>query len=117
MNAIETAGVTADGQTVVSGRILFTLKDTHGFPLSASFEECARRGYVIDWCGIIEEARRRGWWDFQVIEEIENAFADSQAFAAQRKIIMDRIKQYVLTFRHPGMNAEVSDGLKARSLH
>lgn len=63
MTELTCVGRTTDQRAVVSGRDIFKLKDTEGFPLAMSFMQCALKGLEIDWCGLIDAAREHGWWD------------------------------------------------------
>jgi alanyl-tRNA synthetase len=84
---------------IISGSFLFHLKDTMGFPLAMSLIECERNDLRIDWCGFVEAARNAGWWDFQTMDVINEAFVDSGVWADHRKAIEDRLKLYMMT--HP----------------
>ena len=101
MNNLRPIGVAEDGLSVILGEDVFRLKDEIGLPLSVCFAEFEKRGMMIDWIGFINAARKSGWWDFQAIEAIEEAFADSQAWADKRTIIMLKIKAYVMAVAHP----------------
>lgn len=47
MNPIYFTGVTPGGAELVGG--VFALQDEHGFPVDASFDECKRRQWEVDW--------------------------------------------------------------------
>lgn len=92
-----TAGITTDGHAVISGEAIFRLKDTDGFPLSCSFSECAARGWVVDWVGLVNAARAHGWWDFQTMDAINEAFTDSGAWPEQQAQITSQLQRYILS--------------------
>lgn len=96
-------GLTTDKNPVISGEEIFRLKDELGFPFAMSFMECEKRGVMIDWVGLIEAARQRDWWDFQIYDSLNEAFADSQAWPEKRPEIMELFKSYVMTNKHPNM--------------
>lgn len=47
MRTLYFTGTTPDGKLLLGG--VFKMQDEVGFPLDASFEECRRKGYAIDW--------------------------------------------------------------------
>ena len=103
MENLTFVGMTQDKHPVISGWDIFKLKDETGFPFSMAFATCEKEGMVIDWIGLIEAAREAGWWDFQTIEAIQEAFTDSQAYAGSRGEIMKRIMAYMMAHPHPGL--------------
>ncbi len=80
----------------MDGAEIFKMKDTHGLPFSISFEQCENRGLMIDWIGLLNAARKHGWWDFQTIEQIEEGFHDSRAWQDKRDEILNRLKIYIM---------------------
>jgi len=99
-------GTTTDKRPVLSGRHVFDLKDTHGFPLSMAFIECDKAGIEIDWVGLIESARDAGWWDSQVWDAMQEAFQDCGVWAERRPHIERRFKLYIMTNIHPKMKEQ-----------
>lgn len=86
---------------IVSGKFVFELKDTNGLPLAMTFIECEAQGAMIDWVGFIEAARAHGWWDYQTLDMISEAFTDSGVWADLRTEIEARLKRYVVLKPHP----------------
>jgi len=79
------------------GAKLFQLKATHGLPLENAVDTILNRAkIVIDWEGFIDEARKNGWYDFQTIENIENALVDADVLKDTREQIIQRCKHYVM---------------------
>lgn len=97
MKHLRFIGITIDKKPVVSGDDVFTLKDTHGFPFTMSFVECEKRGWVIDWQGLVNSARSHGWPDFQTWDQIQEAFIDSGSWRNERPEIEKRIKLHILS--------------------
>lgn len=89
---------------IFPGKDVFRLKDEVGLPFAIAFGECVKNDLMIDWVGLLEEARAKGWWDYQTIEAIDEAFADSQAWPDKRGEIMRRIRAYVVLRPHPGLS-------------
>ena len=80
------------------GRLLFRLKDTHGFPLDMGIEESRKHGMPIDWDGVVEEARVCGWWDFKIYEVIDHALVDCGD--PNQKFILSCIRKYIVSNPH-----------------
>lgn len=95
--------LTIDRHLVFGGAELFRLKDECGFPLAMAFIQCARDNIEIDWIGLIEAARAHGWWDYQTLDMIAEAFSDSGVWGDRRKTIEGKLKTYVVLKRHPAM--------------
>ena len=97
-------GVTEDGKPMFSGRLLFTLKATHGVPLDFSIgrivEDC---GFAVDWVEFIETARENLWWDFQTYDALKHAMADAALPEGFRHAVESRFKVYVVQNPHPGL--------------
>ena len=96
MKKLNLIGTTVDGKPIVSGRDIFRMHDTHGFPFSMSFIECEERGWMIDWIGLVKEARQNGWFDSQTWDHIQDAFTDSGSWKTERPEIESRLKFYIL---------------------
>lgn len=96
MKNLKLIGATVDGKPIVDGADIFQLHDTHGFPLSMSFVQCEERGWMIDWVGLIKEARTHGWFDSQTWDHIQEAFTDSGVWETERPEIESRLKFYIL---------------------
>lgn len=80
-----------------SGAKLFQLKATHGLPLENAVDTIINRAKLaIDWEGFIEEARKNGWYDFQTIENIEQALVDADILKDTREKIIQGCKHYIL---------------------
>jgi hypothetical protein len=79
------------------GAKLFQLKATHGLPLENAVDTIINRAkLVIDWEGFIDEARKNGWYDFQTIENIEQALVDADILKDTREKIIQGCKHYIL---------------------
>jgi hypothetical protein len=79
------------------GAKLFQLKATHGLPLENAVDTIINRAkLVIDWEGFIDEARKNGWYDFQTIENIEQALVDADIPKDTREKIIQGCKHYIL---------------------
>ena len=86
------------------GDKLFQLKATHGMPLENSLDILMnQQSLKIDWVGFIEEARKNEWWDFQIIEAVEQALVDATIDRHSCDQILKRMRAYMLTNRHPAM--------------
>jgi len=59
---------------VLSGEWLFYLHDTLGCPLSISASFASEHGFMVDWKGFAEAARRAGWKERRLRAEIAEAF-------------------------------------------
>jgi len=46
-NPLYFTGKTPEGKLLLGG--VFKMHDQEGFPIEASFEECQRRGWLVDW--------------------------------------------------------------------
>lgn len=86
------------------GDKLFQLKATHGMPLENSLDILLNQQRVkIDWVGFVVEARKNGWWDFQILEAVENALVDAIVPRTVTSCILTGIKCYIYNNRHPAM--------------
>lgn len=89
---------------MVSGKFLFNLKTTHGFPLDFALDEIINvKGGAIDWPEFIEESRKNGFWDFQTHDLILYALQDASIDKDKINEIMARVKMYMLKNEHPAM--------------
>jgi len=86
----------------IGGKLLFKLKDTHGLPFSMSFSYLYDANQGIDIRGIIDTARSSGWWDFQLLPQIEEALIDCGHH--DKDNIINLFKQYCVTYPHPGLD-------------
>lgn len=84
---------------VFSGRTLFELKASHGFPLDFALVKLAGEGLAVDWPEYIEAARSNGRWDFQTYREVCDAIAEAQLPAGVQAAIREGFQRYVLA--HP----------------
>jgi alanyl-tRNA synthetase len=92
-----------DGSIMIEGSNLFKLKDTYGLPLEMSIDIVMTKGLKIRWISFIEAARRNKWWDFQTYEVLEHALQDAGCERDYTHQVMQRFKQYVVTYKHPEM--------------
>lgn len=82
---------------VYPGANLFRMKATHGLPLDVAIDYLMNERLLsIDWVGFMEEARRNGWYDFQSIAAISDAFVDVSADWEVLDEIITRIKMWVV---------------------
>lgn len=88
---------------IYPGYKAFELKATHGVPFEIVFDRLLNNGVVIDWKMFIECARRNGWWDFQTYQAVEEGLADAGVELTTAAEIMVRIRLYITTHKHPGM--------------
>lgn len=93
--------------TILPGRILFELKDTHGLPLDISIDHALSSGLEIEWQSFIDAARNAGWWDFKTHKTLEYAFADTTWINHHnpdyQTQVMERFKLYVISHPHPNL--------------
>ena len=64
-------GKTTDGKWLLSG--VFTLFDTHGFPLEMAFEECKERNLMPDWFEFYDDATSHGWKHDMIISRLSDS--------------------------------------------
>ena len=96
--------ITVNGGSVYPGAHAFKLHDTHGFPLSSTMEECFQRGIeCIAWDEYIDCAREHGWWDFKIIEHVEESIMDSVVWRERNDAILNGIRRYMMEHPHPAM--------------
>jgi len=86
------------------GAKLFQLKATHGIPLENSLDLLMnQQSLKIDWVGFIDEARKNEWWDFQIVEAVEQAMVEAVVERRVIEAILLRMRVYMLDNRHPAM--------------
>jgi hypothetical protein len=85
-----------DGRYLFPGDRLFQLRATHGLPIGDAIQKIYNTTTGVDWVSFIEEARRNGWYDFQTIDAIENAFIDCDFDKAFSLTVIKRMKQWIL---------------------
>jgi hypothetical protein len=82
---------------LISGAEVFKLKATHGLPLDFSVDRIINKaGHAIAWAGFVDEARRNGWWDFQIFQCVDDGLFDAEVPQAMRHEISQRLKGYML---------------------
>lgn len=86
----------SDGRNLFPGDRLFQLRATHGLPLGDAIQSIYSTITGVDWVSFIEEARRNGWYDFQTIEAIENAFLDCDFDKAFALNVIKRMKHWIV---------------------
>jgi hypothetical protein len=84
------------GQNIFPGALLFQLRATHGLPLGDALNLIIDGSRIVDWVGFIEEARKNQWWDFQIVEAVEQAFIDADFFRPTAEKIITRMKCWIL---------------------
>lgn len=62
---------------------------------------CLLRSPAIEWPSFIEEARRCGWYDFQIYAQLQAALADADVGDDYATGVMQRFKKYVIENPHP----------------
>ena len=67
---------TTDGRYVVSGALLFRLKDSHGLPPDMAADAIYGKGMAINWAEFVTEAKRHGWTASKAIKEVDYALMD-----------------------------------------
>ena len=93
---------TEDNRNVFPGFRLFLLKDSHGLPLESAIDKVMNEaGLPIDWTSFIVAARSSGWWDYQIIEAVENGLKDADVQKDLIDPILLRIKCYMQRNPHP----------------
>ena len=98
---------TADRAPLFDGASFFELKSAHGLPWDMALDEIVtKRGLAVDWVGVIEAARKNGWWDFQLYESLGHAMVDAELPHAMRSAICQRFQRYVLAHPHPKARPE-----------
>lgn len=93
----ERCEIGSDGRNLFPGDRLFQLRATHGLPIGDAIHRIYSATTGVDWVSFIEEARRNGWYDFQTIEAIENAFLDCDFDKAFALNVIKRMKHWMLT--------------------
>jgi len=73
---------------VIAGSFLFKLKDTHGLPLDMALDRVIELGHEIYWPSFFAQARKQGWWDYQIDDAIRYGLQD--AFIPQAE--KDRVR-------------------------
>lgn len=91
-----TSEIGSDGRNLFPGDRLFQLRATHGLPIGDAIHQIYSTTSGVDWVSFIEEARRNGWYDFQTIEAIENAFLDCDFDKAFALNVIKRMKYWML---------------------
>ena len=98
-------GLTSDNKLIFSGRLLFELKATHGFPLDFALDKIINdNNMAVDWVEFIETARANKWWDFQTHEVLTHALIDAQVDKELKDQILLRFQLYVLQNKHPNQS-------------
>lgn len=80
---------------VFCGARLFQLRATHGLPLGDALVRITEAGYPIDWTEFLKEARKNGWWDFQSLDAIQQAFVDADYSREEGAEIIKRMKVWI----------------------
>lgn len=75
---------------VFPGDRLFQLRATFGLPLGDALAAITNLGHAVGWVDFIQEARNNGWWDFQIVEAVEQAWMDADL---PRRILDETIKR------------------------
>lgn len=82
---------------MLPGEIAYRLKAERGLPLDITIDVImGQQGTRIEWPGFIDAARRNGWFDFQILLEIEHALQDAATAREVAAAIMDRCRYYVM---------------------
>ena len=92
--------IDTEGKQFVDGAVLFKMKDEQGLPLDMQVGVLFDLGFGISWPGFIDAARRAGWYDFQIHDQIEHALQDCGSCSRDYiSGVLERVKLYVL--KHP----------------
>ena len=86
---------------IFSGARLFELKATHGIPLDVAIQEIIDSNVRISWGEFVDQARANKWWDFQIVELIEQALGSTIVDREYCKGVLCRLKIYMLENAHP----------------
>lgn len=80
-----------------SGKKLFDLKASHGFPLDFAIDRIINQcSMAVNWAEFIETARSNKWYDFQTFEAISHGLVDADVPLEYRDTILQLFKAYVL---------------------
>lgn len=81
---------------VYPGDKLFHLRTTHGLPIGDALQRIITANLTVTWIPFIQEARKNGWYDFQSLEAIEQAWVDADLPKHEIGVIMVRLKQWIV---------------------
>lgn len=82
---------------VFSGKKLFDLKATHGYPLEMAIDKIINEeGYRIDWIEFVRTARVNEWYDFQTVDALEVGLTDADVPRAFRDEVLKKVKLVIL---------------------
>lgn len=79
-----------------SGKELFDLRCSHGFPLGIALDRIMTDSKLcIDWIGFIEAARSNEWPDFQTYKTIVHGLEDAEIAKPLREQISQACARYI----------------------
>lgn len=67
---------------VVSGALLFRLKDSHGLPPDMAADAVYGKGMTINWAEFVTEAQKHGWTAAKAIKDVDYALMDHREVRA-----------------------------------
>ncbi len=62
---------------IISGKVIFKLHETHGFPIEMSAILAREKGIVIDWTEFYQCAQKAGWKTVNLVAKIKSACRDA----------------------------------------
>lgn len=90
------AAVGTEPPGVFPGSRLFQLRATHGLSLGDALSRLVGAEVTIGWVSFMTEARANGWYDFQSVDAIEQAWLDASLDPEHLKQIILRLKLWIL---------------------
>lgn len=100
LNRVKGAAASVDAGAeppgMFQGSRLFQLRATHGLPLGDALSRLVGAGVTISWVSFLTEARTNGWYDFQSLDAIEQAWIDADLDPESLQPIVLRLKLWIL---------------------
>jgi len=79
-------GKTEDEKTVVDGKFVFKMSDTHGLPLEITVDLLRQKNMVVDWVSFYNAASDVGWQPKRIFSRIEAAVGDVFGSRARQEV-------------------------------
>lgn len=83
---------------------MLKLTESQGIPLQAVLDSFARRGWVVDWCGLLEDALALRWNASTALARVEEATLDVLGRGASREIAA-RLRRRLAEMRGGGLHS------------
>lgn len=76
----------------ISGKFLFKLSDTCGFPIEIAVQEILENKLNINWFEFIKTAQNAGWKNRKIKEKIKSAMQDLIGHDEYKKGLLERLE-------------------------